>query len=369
MTVRDVERCIEAWAPREIAWEDDNPGLQCGDSNTVVKGILVALDSSSDVVEEAYKRNANLIVTHHPLLFRPLRSIPTDSLRGRVIGALMRRRIALYSAHTNLDFTRGGTSFALADALKLKNTGFLHRPYRIFKKIVTFVPAEDCDRVAEAMARAGAGVIGNYDSCSFRTEGTGTFRGNESSSPRRGRRGALERVREVRLEMLAPSWKVDAVVEAMRRAHPYEEVAYDVYASEHRSGEHGMGVIGDLASPVSLRTFLGTVRRSLGTGALRYTGDVRRTIRRVAVCGGSGSDLTGEALRKGADVFVTADIKYHGFQDAPPAMALVDAGHFETELPVIPALVARLRQDLGSFPGKVPVNASRRSENPVHYYF
>lgn len=367
MTVGDVGQCIEQWAPKEIAWEGDNAGLQCGDLDSVVRGILVALDPTGAVVEEAYRRGANLIVTHHPLLFRPLKSITTGDQRGNVIRALMRRDISLYSAHTNLDFTRGGTSFALAEALGLTNTSFLHRPYKTFRKVVTFVPAEDADRVATAMAEAGAGVIGNYDQCSFRLEGTGTFRGNRSSSPRRGQRGVLERVREVRLEMVSPSWKVDAVVNAMTSAHPYEEVAYEVYASEHRSGDYGMGVIGELRSATSLRRFLGTVKRSLGTPGVRFTGDLRTRVRRIAVCGGSGSELIGEAVRNGADVFVTADIKYHGFQEAPPGMALVDAGHFETEFPVVAALIARLKRDLGSRKSRIPIIASRRVANPVQY--
>ncbi|MEW6511602.1 MAG: Nif3-like dinuclear metal center hexameric protein [Bacteroidota bacterium] len=365
MTVRDVQEIMDAWAPPEIAWERDNVGLQVGDPAAGVRGILVALDVTEPVVAEAARRGANLIVSHHPLLFRPLRSVTSTDAAARSVAALAQQRVALFSAHTNLDFTRGGTSFALAEALGLRDVEFLHTPYRLHAKITTFVPASHVDAVAEAMSEAGAGVIGAYDRCSFRTEGTGTFRGGVGTRPAVGRRGRLERVREVRLEMTLPKRAVGPVVRAMVQSHPYEEPAYDVYPVENLERDFGMGAIGELPRNVPLGGFMRSVRRELGAHAPRFTGERRMNVRRVAVCGGSGSDLLPEALRAGADVFVTADIRYHTFHEAAGRIALVDAGHYETEFPVVHAVVRHLRNAVAARGETIGVRVAVRSTNPV----
>ena len=358
---------MEAWAPLDIAWERDNPGLQAGDPDRRVRGILVALDVTERVVAEAAGAGANLIVSHHPLLFRPLRSMTTQTAAGRTLEALSRRGIALYSAHTNLDFTRGGTSFALAAALGLTTEGFLTSSFRTDSKIVTFVPPSHADAVAAAMADAGAGVIGAYDNCSFRTEGTGTFRGGKGTHPVVGTQGVLEHAREVRLEMVAPRRAARRVVGALMRAHPYEEVACDVYPLETISTAYGMGAVGTLPHPVPLRAFLIAVRKALDARALRWSGDPRRRVRRVAVCGGSGSDLLPDAVAAGADAFVTADVRYHSFHEAGSDIALVDAGHFETEFPVVAAVVDRLRSGIRARGARIPVRASSQGTNPVRF--
>jgi dinuclear metal center YbgI/SA1388 family protein len=367
MTVSDIQGIMAVWAPPAIAWKSDNPGLQCGDPAQRVRGILVVLEATVQTVAEARRRRANLIISHHPLLFRPLRSVTPSTAAGRVLKDLLSADIALYSAHTNLDFTRGGTSFALADLLKLKDVQFLESPYKIHRKIVTFVPAPQVDRVASAMAEAGAGRIGNYDECSFQTSGTGTFRGNDASHPALGNRGKREQVREVRLEMLVPEWSVERVLSAMRREHPYEEVAFDIYPLENRSADYGMGVVGTLRPPVTLARFLRQVKRALGTGALRWTGNPAARVERVAACGGSGGELLEAAIRSKADVFVTADVKYHSFHDASGSIALVDAGHFETEAPVLGAVVHHLKEEFQRRRVRIPVYPAARSTNPVRY--
>ncbi len=367
MTVNDIHQLIGRWAPAAVAWERDNIGLQCGDPSMAVRGIPVALDITEAIIEEAVRKRANLIVSHHPLLFRPLHAVTPATVSGRCIRALARHEIAVYSAHTNLDFSHGGTSHALAQTLGLSDVEFLETPYRLQKKIVTFVPAEHADAVAAAMTEAGGGRIGNYDNCSFRTPGTGTFRGNESSNPAVGSRERLERAPEIRMEMIVPQWNVDGVLRAMTKAHPYEEPAYDIYPLENRFREFGMGVIGSLRQPVSLRTYLGRIKTALGTGTLRWTGNPRSMVRRVAACGGSGGDLLEAAVAGGADLFVSADLKYHRFHDAAGRIALVDAGHYETEIPVVRALVLRLREEFRGRRAPIPVFATARSTNPIHY--
>jgi dinuclear metal center YbgI/SA1388 family protein len=367
MTVRDVQEIMETWAPPDTAWERDNVGLQCGRPDARVRRILVALDVTEEIVREARRKKADLIISHHPLLFKPLRTVIPANTTGRCIESLLRHRITLYSAHTNLDFASGGTSHALAETLGLRDVGFLHSPFALQKKIVTFVPASHVDAVARAMADAGGGKIGNYEDCSFRSAGTGTFRGNRESHPRIGRSGVVERVEEYRVEMIVPQRNVDAVVRALKRAHPYEEVAYDIYPCENPSKEHGMGVIGMLDRPIPLRSFLAIVKRSLDAKRLRWTGDPRRQIRKVAACGGSGSDLIDAAIQQGADVFITADVRYHSFHDVAGRMALIDAGHYETEAPVIGAVTRRLANELRRRNERVPVIAAASITNPVFF--
>ncbi len=367
MTVREVQKVVEAWAPPEIAWERDNVGLQSGQPSATVRGILVTLDVTEPVIDEAVRRRANLIISHHPLLFNRIGSVTTENETGRCLRVLVRRNINLYAAHTNLDCARGGTSFALAETLGLEGCEFLQPLDGTLRKIVTFVPPADAERVARAMSAAGAGIIGKYGECSFRVEGTGTFIGNEESRPSIGRRGVLEHVRETRLEMIAPRWMVPRVLRALTREHPYEEVACDVYPTENTSREFGMGVIGHLRRPTGLEAFLGGVKRSLGVPTLRCSGRLKGLVRSVAVCGGSGSDLVEAAIRQGAEVFVTSDVRYHVFHRARPDIVLVDAGHFETERPVIQALVNHLRRACRDRSGTVPVHAARSSTNPVVY--
>jgi dinuclear metal center YbgI/SA1388 family protein len=367
MIVRDIQKILEGWAPHQIAWERDNVGLQVGDPDALVSGILVALDVTTDVIAEAKLKNASLLVSHHPVLFRPAQSISTDTATGRCIRALLESHISLVSVHTNLDSVRGGTSFALAGVLGVRNVGFLTRSPCTQNKIVTFVPADHSGSVAAAMAQAGAGRIGNYEHCSFSIHGTGTFRGNSASNPAVGEKEKLEEVPEVRIEMIADRWQTPAIIESMKSAHPYEEVAYDVYPIDNFSSEYGMGIIGDLERPMRPSEFLRHVKKALRAEVLRHSPECKQTIRRVAACGGAGSDLTGEAVRQGADVFITSDVKYHNFHEAAGKIILVDAGHFETEFPVVDAVVERLTKELTTRGQRIPVSAASTPTNPIHY--
>jgi|ERR1041384_4582977 dinuclear metal center YbgI/SA1388 family protein len=368
MTVRDVHDILNAWAPKETAWERDNVGLQVGSMARRVRTILVALDMTDEVLAEARDKKVDLIVTHHPLLFHPAGKVTLDDRVGRLVYRLAESGIALYSAHTNLDAARGGVSFALAGRLRLQEPEFLEQDRREMKKIAVFVPPDHVDAVMAAMAAAGAGTLGKYEMCSFRVGGTGTFRPAKGAKPFTGAVGTLEATDEVRLEMILPAWRLHDVVAAMRKAHPYEEVAYDAYDLSNPGGMAGLGVIGNLAEAMPLSKFLAHVKRALRVPSVRYSGPMRRSIRRVAACGGSGSGLMATAIRRGADAFVTADVTYHQFQECDGRLALIDAGHWETEEPVIPGIVGRLQSNVRGGRDRVKVLQSRRMKNFVQYY-
>jgi dinuclear metal center YbgI/SA1388 family protein len=368
MTLRDIAGIIEEWAPRNIALENDNVGLQVGSANQRVRNILLALEVDRGVIREAKRKSIDLIITHHPLIFQPLQSLDTSEDVANFTHELIQRNISVYSAHTNLDFTRGGVSFALAERLGLQKTDFLLRRNHDMKKISVFVPPEHVEAVARAMAEAGAGIIGDYEKCSFRIEGIGTFQPRKGANPFLGQVGNLERVREVRLEMLVAGWRVPRVLAAMRKAHPYEEVAYDVYRLENEAADVGEGAIGELPRPATLREFLGKIRRNLGIRNLRYSGNPGARIKRVAVCGGSGGSLLPVAMREKADLFVTADVKYHTFHAAAGKIALIDAGHYETEYPVLQAVAHRLRAASTQKGNGVKVMIAKTKTNPIKYY-
>lgn len=369
MFVEDIQEILEAWAPRKLAWERDNVGLQVGSTGRRVRRILVTLDVSNSVVEEARQKKIDLIVSHHPLIFTPIRAMTEDDRTGRLLVKLARYKIALFSAHTNLDFTHSGVSTTLAEKLGLKNLDVLSQRADVYKKIVVFVPSSHSEKVMEAMSSAGAGKIGNYESCSFRVDGTGTFKGSNETHPFVGRPGSLERVAEQRLEMIVPSWNVNRVIDAMRGVHPYEEIAYDVYDLSNRNSNYGAGIIGELKRATTLRTFLRQIQRALSVPVLRYVGNQQHTVRRVAVCGGSGTELLEQAVHQHADVFITADVKYHSFQQAEDSIALVDAGHFETEVPVVQTVVEHLKSHITARGENVKIIASQQSHNPVQYFF
>jgi dinuclear metal center YbgI/SA1388 family protein len=366
MTVGDIARVLESWAPRWAAWERDNVGLQIGDRTQQVRRVLVALEMTDAVLREAEQRKADLIVTHHPLLFRPPASLVEDEPIGHLLLALARQGISLYAAHTNLDFTKDGVSVALAEELGLSSIRFLKPLPQRMAKIAVFVPETHVAAVREAMAREGAGLIGEYSECSFEIKGTGTFRGSERSRPTVGTRGNLEHAPEVRLEMILPRDRANAVVAGMKSVHPYEEVAFDLFELQNEAPNHGMGAVGELQSRQPLEAFLRTVKQRLHAPVLRYAGDPALQVRRVAVCGGSGSDLLPEAVTAGADVLVTADVKYHRFHDAAGRIALVDAGHWETERVILPRLASRLAAAAAELGEQLSVTVTEQNTNPVH---
>jgi dinuclear metal center YbgI/SA1388 family protein len=363
--IQDIIKEIEEWAPPGVAWERDNVGLQIGNPSEEVRGVLVALEVTADVIAEALSRKCNLIITHHPLLFNPLKNITPRSLTGDLALTVARNGLHVYSAHTNIDFTRDGVNFVLATKLKLQDCMFLHQESGSLKKISVFVPTAYVEKVTNAMTEAGAGIIGEYEACSFQSSGTGTFRPRPGAQPFNGTVGQLEHADEVRIEMVVPSWKTAAVVAAMTEAHPYEEVAHDIYTNEAIDPMYGAGVIGMLEAPLRPKEFIQHIKDALHIPAVRWTRGASESIYRVAVCGGSGSELLPVALRKKADAFVTADIKYHTFHEAFGRIYLVDAGHYETEIYITNAIVHRLQNKFQD--SAIPLYKTSSITNPVNY--
>ncbi len=368
MTCNEIFKYLEHWAPKEIAWKNDNVGLQVGSGDRKIKNIILCLEVNMKVIEQAVKKKCNLIISHHPLIFHPLKKI--DVLRNRnsrLIEKLIKNDITLYSAHTNLDFTKDGVSFELAKTLKLQNIKFLtNLPPNQFKLSV-FVAEKSLQKVSDAIFSAGGGNIGEYSHCSFRLKGEGTFLGSEKTNPSVGERNKEEKVEETRLEVLVNSKNLKNVIAAILKSHPYEEPAYDIYPLSNQDKNSGAGAIGDLASAMELDNFLRYVANSLKADNFRFTEGKTRKIKRVAVCGGSGSEMIETAISEGADAFITADIKYHAFQDAQNEILLIDAGHYETEIHSLNEVEKRLKKFIGKN-SSIKVFKFSGSTNPVSFY-
>ncbi len=368
MQCKEVIKHIEEWAPKAIAWDKDNVGLQVGTTRRKIKNVMLSLDLNEKVIEQAIKKRCNLIITHHPLLFNPLTKIDTESdSKSKLVEKLIKNDVTLYSAHTNLDFTKDGVSFQLAKRLNLQNINFLHHLNENQIKLVVFVPEDNVEKVSSAIHRSGGGIIGNYSNCSFRIKGTGTFKGAEQTSPAIGTKGKLESVDEIRLEVIVDNWKLPEVIIAMKSAHPYEEVAYDLYPLKNENLNYGVGAIGELKQPMNKNEFLDFVSKKLNAKNLRYSNGKKGNIKRVAVCGGSCSDLLNEASKLNADAFITADVKYHSFQDAEGKILFIDAGHYETEIHSIDEIQKRLELILHK-EKRIKVYKYSGSTNPIIFY-
>jgi dinuclear metal center YbgI/SA1388 family protein len=362
----EILKYIEQWAPKETAWEKDNVGLQVGSFERDVKNILLCLDVTSAVIDEAVRKSCNLIISHHPLLFHPVQRISTDTdYRSRIIEKLIKNDITLYSAHTNLDAAKDGVSYSLAKKLKLYNIEFLTKLNSSQFKLSVFIPEESLHIVSNAIFKAGGGIIGEYSNCSFRVRGKGTFKGSAKSRPRKGTKETFETVDEVRLEVLVDSWKIKSVLHEMLKVHPYEEPAYDIYPLNNENGKLGIGAIGLLDTEMDRDEFLSYVCTCLELKNFRYTIGSKTRIKRVAVCGGSGSDYIDKAIRLKADAFITAEIKYHAFQETEGNILLIDAGHYETEIFALDEVKERLE----SFPdSKLKVFIYSKTTNPVKFF-
>lgn len=365
MKVKDFIQALENFAPVHYQENYDNSGLQVGDTNMEVSGILISLDVTEAILLEAEERDCNMIVVHHPLLFSGLKRITGRNYTERIVQQAIRKDIAIYASHTNLDNMRGGVNARIAEKLGLKNTAILSMKMDTLCKLYTFVPREAADGVRNALFAAGAGDIGKYRECSFNAGGTGTFRPDKDANPAIGEAGgAREWVDEVKIEVLVQRHREVQVMKALFESHPYEEVAYEFIALQNPNQEIGAGLVGTLPLPMEETAFLSYLKSHMKTDCIRHTALLDRPVERVAVCGGSGSFLLKDAIAAGADVFVTGDFKYHQFFDADGRIIIADIGHYESEQFTTELLAGILKKKFPNF----AILLSNLSTNPVKYF-
>jgi len=343
--IQDVGGLINNLYPQSLAEDWDNVGLQLGDSSASVERILVCLDVDEQVIARAEEVGAQLVISHHPLIYRPLKKITPSDEAGRAIFRAMRQGIAVISAHTNLDRAKNGLNDWLAAQLGLQKTTPLEQAVADLIKLVVFVPFGHEEVVRDALFSAGAGEIGDYDRVSFQSPGRGGFRCGAETTPFIGNPGEDEVVEELRLEVVLPKALTAKVVHKLLKAHPYEEVAFDLYPLVNQRTDVGLGRIGWLAAPLDLAEFLAQIKNNLSLKHLRIAGQCKGAIHKVAVCGGSGASMISAALRQGADCLVTGDVKYHDAQRARfENLLLIDAGHFGTEILMVQQMSEQLRR-------------------------
>lgn len=362
-TVRDVMAVMEEFAPSALKEDFDNVGLLIGDAEMQVSGVLVTLDITEAVVNEAIGKKCNMIVAHHPVMLSGLKKITGKSDMERVVLKSIQNNIALYASHTNADSVMDGVSGKMCDKLGLKNCKVLDTKKEALVKLVVFVPSDYAKKVRDALFNEGAGVIGKYDSCSFNAEGIGSFRAGEGSNPFVGEKGSVHLEDEIRIETILPAFLQSKVVKALVDAHPYEEVAYDIYPLKNEWPTVGIGMIGDLEEPLEEIEFLQEVKSKFNVKCIRHTDFLSKKIKRVAVCGGSGSFLLRKAIAQKADVFITGDFKYHQFFDAEKQIIIADIGHFESEQFTKEVFFELLTKKFSNF----AVHLSIENTNPVNY--
>ncbi len=367
-TVQDLTRLLEATAPLAYQESYDNAGLQCGLPSAEITGVLIALDCTPAVVAEATRRGCNVVLCHHPVIFRPLKRLTGKGLVEQTIMAALKADVAIYAAHTNLDNVRHGVNAKLAAKLGLINTRILAPKTGTLARLSTYVPntpdyPDLADKVLQAMYAAGAGQVGDYKECSFQTPGTGTFTPGPDAQPALGTQSQAETVVEIKLEVLLPLHRQAAVLQALRQAHPYEEVAYELVKLENQHQDVGAGMVGELPEALSPAEFRYRLKQALGVPVVKYTA-FEQNIKKVALCGGAGSFLTGAAVASGADAYVTGDVKYHEFFAPEGQLMLCDVGHFESE-----QFTNEIFQDLllGTFGRTFAVLFAETPTNPVQY--
>ncbi len=363
MKVYEITSYIEKLAPLALQESYDNVGLIIGTARSEVNKALITLDVTNEVVQEAVQNGCDMIIAHHPVIFRGLKKIDYQTEQGALIARLIREGITVYAAHTNLDNVPDGVNGILAEKLGLKNPRVLSPKKDNLYKLVVFCPLEAADKVREAVFNAGAGEIGNYSWCSFNSEGFGTFKASEKANPYVGEIGEVHREPEVRIETVVPSYFLNSVIRSMLEAHPYEEVAYDLYPMANEQNNAGTGIIGQLEKETDAEEFLLDVKKRLNASGIRHTPVVKKQVKNIAVCGGSCSFLIEQAYRAGAEVFITADVKYHEFFEHSSEMIIVDAGHYETEQFAKELLYDKLIRKFPNF----ALQISKTKTNPINF--
>lgn len=363
MQLKDIITVLEQMAPTAYAEDFDNVGLLVGDKYTKVTGILVCHDALEEVIDEAVNNKCNLVVCFHPIIFSGMKKLTGKNYVERSVIKAIRNDVAIYAVHTGLDNHPEGVNKILCDALGLRDTQILIPKKNFIQKLTTFVPSEHTQKVAQALFNAGAGAIGNYDNCSFVSEGLGSFRGNEKSNPVYGTKGITEQVQEHKIEVTFEKHLQSQILAALFQAHPYEEVAYHVQQLENDLQTLGLGMIGTLENEMDEMDFLHFVKKTCETGGVRYSNLLNKKIKKVAVLGGSGSFAIAAAKAMKADALVTSDLKYHDFYQAEGSVVLVDVGHFESERYVKNYIFDYLSKKIPTF----AIILSDIKTNPVNY--
>ncbi|GAB4403158.1 MAG: Nif3-like dinuclear metal center hexameric protein [Microscillaceae bacterium] len=364
-TLAHLSQALQKLAPLAYQEDYDNSGLLVGSPALEVKGVLIALDALEPVLEEARQKNCNVVLSHHPIIFKGLNKLTGQHYTERVVIEALKNDIALYALHTNLDNVRqGGVNSKIAEKLALQALRPLQLRPRTLSKLTTFVPEAHTEAVLQALGQAGAGQIGEYKDCSFRVKGQGRFTPSENANPFLGQAHQPEEVNEDRVEVIFPAILEKTIIQALRQAHPYEEVAYYLHRLENDNPEVGSGAIGVLPQALEEADFLAYLKEKMGLAVIRHTAFRGKRIEKVAVCGGAGSFLTQLAIAQGAQAFVSADFRYHEFFEADGQLMIADIGHYESERFTSELLQEYLQK---SFPG-LPVLCTTHTTNPIRYY-
>ena len=363
MKINDVIHIIESIAHRSYQESYDNAQLIVGDKNATVKGVLLCLDSTEAILDEAIAKGCNLVIAHHPIVFSGLKSLTGKNYIERTIIKAIKHDIAIYACHTNLDNVHLGVNAKIAEKLNLQHPQILAPKKGKLKKLYTYVPETHIEVLKNALFETGAGQIGNYSECSFTTSGKGTFRGNNDSNPVLGNKNERANEAELKLEILFESHLEGKILSTLKKNHPYEEVAYEIISLENNHQNIGSGMIGNLLKPMKAMDFLHLLKSTMKTNCIRYTKLLNKPIEKVAVCGGSGSFLLNAAIVKEADIFITGDYKYHQFFDADGQIIIADIGHYESEQYTIDLFHDLLKEKMVNF----ALHKTEINTNPINY--
>ncbi len=363
MTTKELCKIIESEVPLSYQEHYDNCGLQTGYPETEVTGVLITIDVTEEIITEAIQKNCNFILAHHPLIFGGIKNLTGNNMTQRCLMQSIQNNIAVYACHTNLDKMKNGVSMRMAKKLNLQNCQILSAEKKCLLKLVTFVPAQHAESVRQALFTAGAGTIGNYDCCSFNSKGEGTFRASEGSHPYVGEIGKIHTEPETRIEVILKKELKNQVISALFESHPYEEPAFDLYELENSFQDAGLGIIGELEQPEDELSFLTRIKKSFDAKCIRHTNLLNKKIRKVALCGGSGSEFLPLAIAQKADIYISADFKYHQFFDAEKRIIIADIGHFESEQFTKEIFFEILSKKTSTF----VIHFSDYNTNPINY--
>jgi len=364
MKVKDITKSLQEWTPLSFQESYDNSGLIVGDEEMPVKGCLISLDLTESVIDEALQNQCNLIISHHPILFKGIKKLSGNHWVNRCLIKAIKNDLAIYAIHTNLDNVMFGVNGMIANRLELTHRQVLRPMEHSLHKLVTFVPVAHKSKILSALHQAGAGHVGNYKECSFNVTGEGVFKPTEESNPTLGSINKIESVQESRIEVILPNHKKNAVLSALKSTHPYEEVAYYLSSLENNQENLGAGLIGRLSNPMPIIDFLDHLKSSMDLKHFRHTPLIGKTIEKIAVCGGSGSFLLNDACTLGADIFISADFKYHDFFEADGRITVADIGHYESEVFTKQLVCDFLNEKFIN----IAVRLSKENTNPINYF-